>query len=263
MSAPADTPTLATYGALEHAFDHFNRDLFDARLPRCLLTLRSSSRTHGYLHRRRFVNVGSVQVDELGINPGYFAIQSAKEVLATVVHEMVHHWQNHFGSPSKSLPHNREWAGKMEAIGLMPSHTGLPGGKRTGRTMSDYMLPDGSFIQSAMRLIEAGFRLPWLDSHVSMAAEKMQLRRDALAASGVAVVGGEPPLVMASSQGLALPINEPAPRPETPARGRYVCPQCGIRAWAAPETDLACGTCDIPLEPDQTASAVQNKKRAT
>jgi hypothetical protein len=264
MSAPTISPTVATYAALERAFDHFNAELFGASLPPCLLTLRSSPRTHGYMHRHRFVNIGSQQVDELGINPGYFAIQTTEEVLSTIAHEMVHHWQNHCGSPSKSLPHNREWAEKMESVGLMPSHTGLPGGKRTGRTMSDYMLPDGAFIQSAMRLIEAGFHLPWLDSHVSMAPEKMQQRRAALADSGVAVVGGEPPLVMASSQGLALPINEPAPRPETLARERYVCPQCGIRAWAAPETLLECGTCGVPLASQQTEGmTTRNTAHAT
>ena len=247
MNTP-QTPTLATYAALEQAFNHFNAELFDASLPPCLLTLRSSPRTHGYMHRHRFVNIGGQQVDELGINPGYFAIQTPEEVLSTVVHEMVHHWQNHFGAPSISNPHNREWAARMEAIGLMPSHTGLPGGKRTGRSMSDYILPEGSFIQSAKRLIEGGFRLSWLDSHVSMAPEAAQQRRETLAASGLVIAGGEPPLLVATSQGVALKINEPAPRPEMPSRERYRCPQCGIRAWAAPDTLLACGTCEVLLE---------------
>lgn len=247
MSYSHDSPTLSTYSALEQAFDHFNRELFDARLPPCLLTLRSSPRTYGYLHRRRFVNVGGAEIDELGINPGYFAIQSPEEVLSTLVHEMVHHWQHHCGTPSKSLPHNREWAEKMQGIGLMPSHTGLPGGKRTGRRMNDYIIPEGRFIQSCTRLIEAGFKLPWLDSHVSESPEKTRQRREALAASGLAVIGSESPLALASSQGRALAINEPSPRPASPARERYVCPQCGIRAWAAPETLLECGACDVAL----------------
>ena len=242
------SPTLATYGALEKAFEHFNRDLFDARLPPCLLTLRSSPRTYGYMHRRRFVNLGGAQIDELGINPGYFAIQSPEEVLATLVHEMVHHWQHHCGTPSKSLPHNREWADKMQEIGLMPSHTGLPGGKRTGRSMSDYIVPNGVFLSACSRLTQAGFSLPWLDSHVAMNPGKMQERRTALVASGVAAVGGEPPIATALAHGFDLPVNAPTPPSAAPQRVRYVCPQCGVRAWAAPDTVLNCGVCEVALE---------------
>jgi hypothetical protein len=246
MSALPTTPTLATYGALERAFDHFNRELFDTRLPLCLLTLRSSPRTYGYMHRRRFVNVGGVEVDELGINPGYFAIQSTEEVLATVVHEMVHHWQNHFGSPSKSLPHNREWAEKMVAIGLMPSHNGLPGGKRTGRSMSDYILPDGKFLRTCGGLVSSGFSFPWLDSHLPEQFSQIEARREMLVASGLAAVGGDSPLALARSQGVNLRVTLPSPK-RGPTRERFVCPQCGIRAWAAPDTNLACGVCGVPL----------------
>ena len=33
----------------------------------------------------------------------------------------------------------------MEAIGLMPSHSGKPGGKRTGQQMTHYILDGGSY----------------------------------------------------------------------------------------------------------------------
>jgi len=33
----------------------------------------------------------------------------------------------------------------MESIGLMPSDTGEPGGKRTGQRMSDYPIEGGAF----------------------------------------------------------------------------------------------------------------------
>jgi predicted SprT family Zn-dependent metalloprotease len=68
--------------------------------------------------------------------------------MSTIVHEMVHHWQHHLGKPSRSTPHNTEWANKMEAIGLMPSSTGQPGGKRTGHRVADYILPGGAFIKA-------------------------------------------------------------------------------------------------------------------
>jgi hypothetical protein len=33
----------------------------------------------------------------------------------------------------------------MEEVGLIPSSTGAPGGKRTGQSMSHYIDPDGKF----------------------------------------------------------------------------------------------------------------------
>jgi len=240
-------PTSATYTALQAAFDHFNVELFAARLPQCLITLRSSARTYGYLHTRRFVNMSGEPVDELGINPGYFAVQSPEEVMATVVHEMAHHWQHHFGTPSKSLPHNREWAAKMEELGLMPSHTGLPGGKRTGRSMSDYILPDGKFIRACAVLQAKNITLPWLDSHLPVTPEHLAANRNALIESKLAVVGGEPPIIAAQANGVTLALVMPKPRP-APSRVSFTCPQCHIRAWAAPTTALTCGSCDVRME---------------
>ena len=242
-----NTPTLATYTALQDAFDHFNTALFAGKLPQCLITLRSSVRAYGYMHGGRFVSVAGQRVDELGINPGYFAVQSMEEVMATVVHEMAHHWQNHFGSASKSSPHNREWAAKMEEVGLMPSHTGLPGGKQTGRTMSDYILPDGAFLRACASLAARGFNLPWLDSHLPVASEQMSERREALVASGVAAVGGEPPVAMARENGVELKVRPPTVR-AAPTRVQLECPKCAIRAWAAPGTALSCGACGVALE---------------
>jgi hypothetical protein len=245
------TPTLEIYSALQNAFDHFNAELFEGRLPQCLITLRSSSRAYGYMHKRRFVNIAGQQIDELGINPGYFAIQSLEEVMATLVHEMVHHWQNHFGSPLKTMPHDREWAEKMQSLGLMPSHDGQPGGKKIGRSMSDYILPEGPFIMTAKRLSDTGFELPWYDSHVSMSPAQMLERRSALESTGEASIGGTPPFVMALKREVELPVTVPTPARKPAQRVRFVCRQCGIRAWAAPETALECGTCNIALASNQ------------
>lgn len=241
------TPTIETYTVLQQAFDHFNVELFGEQLPQCLMTLRSSNRAHGYLHRRRFVNVAGKQVDELGINPGYFALQSIEEVMATVVHEMVHHWQNHFGSTSKSIPHNREWADKMESIGLMPSDTGLPGGKRTGRSMSDYIMLNGPFVSSCKSLGKKGVQLPWLDRHLPATPDRMAAKRDQLVQSGVAFVGEEAPITKAISEGIKLEVHLPSVR-LAQQRVRQVCPKCQVRAWTAPGVAIACGTCDEAME---------------
>ena len=73
--------------------------------------------------------------------------------------------QDSLGQPSKSNPHNRQWAQKMRDIGLEPSATGLPEGKDTGHSMSHYIRPDGLFLQACRELLTQGFTLQWFDRH--------------------------------------------------------------------------------------------------
>lgn len=42
-----------------------------------------------------------------------------KEVLLTVAHELVHHWQEINGKPGRPPRHNREWHEKAQSIGLV------------------------------------------------------------------------------------------------------------------------------------------------
>ena len=123
METSTATPTQALYGQLEAAFNFFNERLFEGQLPPCLITLRSATGVYGYHHAGRFVSPQGQTVDELGKHPGFVGLQPVEAVMSTLVHEMVHHWQQHFGQPSPSNPHNRQWADKMLAIGLHP-HTG-------------------------------------------------------------------------------------------------------------------------------------------
>ena len=58
-----------------------------------------------------------------------------------LAHEMLHLWQHENGMLSRNDYHNAEYAKKSEEIGLVPSSTGQPGGKRTGQKMSHYPAP--------------------------------------------------------------------------------------------------------------------------
>ena len=247
-NASADSPTLALYSALQRAFDHFNAELFDGRLPHCLISLRSSSRIHGYHHHRRFIAPDGREIDELGLHPGFFTMRPVEEVLSTLVHEMAHHWQRAFGTPTDSNPHNREWTQKMEALGLPPSSTGLPGGRQTGRSMSHYIHPEGTFIASCRRLLATGFALPWLDRHSPEPVEHAEHRRAALVAAGVDLPLSDPPFAMIPpTPNGASPVVPPPPKRE-PTRVRFSCKACDARAWASPETALVCGVCARPME---------------
>lgn len=247
--ATTPPPTLAQYQALQRAYDHFNTALFEGKLPPCLITLRSSHRHYGYHHAQRFVNLKGEQLDELGLHPGFFTLRSLEETLSTLVHEMVHHWQELFGRPSKGNPHNREWAAKMRAIGLVPSATGLPDGKDTGHSVSHYIDPQGAFLRACRALLAEGFELPWFDRHVPAEPARIAQQREALEAAGVAVEVSPAPVVTleqnhaADAPAMVLP---PVPRPGA-ERVKYQCAGCGMKVWGKPELDIRCGSCDQSL----------------
>jgi hypothetical protein len=104
--------------------------------------------------------------------------------------------------------HNRQWADKMDAIGLCPSDTGQPGGARTGQGVSHYIVAGGPFDQACAQLLARGFTLSWHD----------RARED------------------------------PRRTKITNTRTKYSCPGCGLNAWAKPDIVLVCGACDTALE---------------
>lgn len=241
------SPTLTLYTALQRAFDHINDRLFGGRLPPCLITLRSATRVYGYHHAARFISPDGKLVDELGMHPGFFTLQPVESVLATLVHEMVHHWQNHAGAPSPANPHNREWADKMVSVGLQPSHTGLPGGKKTGRSMSDYILPDGPFLPACRDLLEQGFALPWMDRHAPAKPTSVAAHAAALEEAGVKIEMTPAPVTVLPEVVAGKPaVWEPPPK-KPATRFKFSCPKCETKAWAAADAKILCGVCEVRL----------------
>jgi len=158
-------PTEEVYSELQEAFDYFNQKLFLGRLPDCLITLQRKSRTYGYfsLHRFQHTTRKDILADEIAMNPDHFKKEPLPKVLSTLVHEMVHVQQAYFGTPSRQCYHNKQWASMMEAVGLMPSSTGEPGGDRVGQHMSHYIIEEGPFDQACKALLQNGFKLSWAD----------------------------------------------------------------------------------------------------
>ena len=244
-----ESPTLAMYSALNRAFDHFNQHLFGGELPPCLITLRSSRRQRGYHHAERFISTEGTIIHELGLHPGYFTLHPLEISLSTLVHEMVHHWQECFGKPSRSNHHNREWVEKMESIGLIPSDSGLPEGKQTGRKVSHYIEPNGAYAKACEDLLAAGFTLPWFDRHAPVEPETVKHVQEQLAEQGLQVATSEAPVEsIAPHADPETPTVFSPPEPRRDPKARLVCPTCEARAWAKPETALMCGTCFEPMQ---------------
>ena len=273
MKSNDHRPTEEAYAELQQAYDYYNAQLFGSQLPACLITFQRVKRTMGYLSTRRFVHRDGRQTDELAMNPEYFAVIPLIEILQTVVHEQCHLWQDHFGHPSRACYHNREWANKMESVGLMPSSTGALGGGRTGQHMNDYVIAGGPFERVTRRLLETGFAISWFDRYPAMPPRRspafsippgtsLATWLDAIAPGTTTTLPADVPPSAANSvpaqtlPGLGLEVREGSGG----RRNKYTCPECRqVTVWGRPNLRIICADCevllsDLPLEVEMQPS---------
>lgn len=196
-------PTREAYGELSKAYDFYNRALFGGRLPQCLITLQRTKGSYGFFSGDRWAS-GRSTADEIALNPSHFSQQGTQAVLSTLVHEMTHLEQHHFGKPGRGRYHNKSWGLLMDRVGLCPSSTGKTGGKRTGDRVTHYIEEGGRFDLATRKLLATGFELSWIDR---------------------------------ASGGHSSPV-KPAK-----TREKYSCPSCDLNAWAKPGVSLTCSEC--------------------
>ena len=173
MMKVQNNPTRMLYTELQKAYTFFNARLFAGELPPCIITLQRRKNSYGYFSQNRFANIKtSAAVDEIAMNPEYFDTRPVKCVLATLVHEMAHLKQAHFGKPSRGGYHNAEWADFMEGVGLLPTHDGSKTGRRTGQTMTHLIKRGGPFSNAVKSLLKTGYQLSWADIYKSDTKKK-------------------------------------------------------------------------------------------
>ncbi|AID28402.1 peptidase [Mesorhizobium huakuii] len=208
----AINPTTTTYEGLNRAYGFFNERLFGGTLPPCLITMQRKAKAHGYFAGGRFGSKdGAVVTDEIALNPSHFHERSTEQSLSTLVHEMVHLWQHHFGKVSRGGYHNAEWATKMKEIGLVPSDTGQPGGKQTGQRVSHYIADGGAYRVAFVELEASGFDALYVELWAEGAGRAKRKAKNA-------------------------------------SKSRYTCPDCGLNAWAKPAAPLICGDCGVRMK---------------
>jgi SprT-like family len=206
-------PTEKTYGDLNVAYDFFNNILFDGRLPRCLITMQRRVGAYGYFAGDRFgTRDGHEKTDEIALNPAHLKERTTQETLSTLVHEMTHLEQHHFGQPSRNGYHNKQWAELMKRVGLFPSDTAQPGGKETGQRVSHYIVPGGPFDIACAELLNEGVSL----DYVEMWSETDEGKK--------------------------------ARKTKAASKTKYTCPACSLNAWAKPDVLLVCGECQEELQ---------------
>jgi hypothetical protein len=208
---PRAGATTIAHAAFDLAFKILNRHLFEGVLPDCLITLERKKGAFGYFRSRQFGSRdGTRIIDAIALNPAHFKSRSDAQILSTLVHDMTHAWQAHFGEVPREGYHDRQWADKMTALGLIPSHDGQPGGRRTGQKMAHFIAPGGRFDLVVSALTKEGFHI------------------DYVGLEGESATGG------ASDAKARL-------------KAAFRCPCCGAKAWGKPTLRIRCDACNAAM----------------
>lgn len=171
------------YDKFYRAYRIYNERLFGNGLGDIIITFVRKPLVKGYYSFSRFqyLDDSGKTVSEISINPEYFAKASDKMVLSTLVHEMCHMYHDTVRNNCVRGYHDKAWAEIMEGIGLIPSSTGQPGGKKTGFLMSHYIQSGGRFDVVTEEVLKDGFSRGFIEVCVD---EKRLSEKDVDAAKG-------------------------------------------------------------------------------
>lgn len=226
--------TQVEYTGLQTAFDYFNKYLFDAKLPECLITFQNHPLARGFYRPKHFNGRvdRKLYTDEIALNPDWFFTRTNEEILSTLAHEMVHLWQYHFGKPSRDGYHNKEWARKMIEIGLQPVSNDDPK-KIVGQSMTHSIIEKGRFQEIAQKLVKKYSLLNWESGNWQPVDD-----------SDIDLLK----LLINGSDGniKTIPALKP-PKKRDRSKVKFSCPNCEQNAWAKETAVLMCGICEVTM----------------
>ena len=199
-------PTREQFDAYRGMFDYFNQALFTGEPPAVVLNFSRHARTNGFFAPERWEHrSGEGRTHEISLNPDTLGERDPRAVASTLVHEMVHLWQHVHDPPPRKGYHDHAWASKMDSVGLVPSSTGAPGGRRVGQRMTHYVEEGGRFAQ-AFDVMPEALLLPWRSAPIG-------------------------------------PGRGAEPKKRDPSKVKYACPGCCTNAWGKVGLNLICGDC--------------------
>ena len=251
------------FHTLEDLYQYYNHKLFGGNLAECLVNLSRHGGAHGFFVAKEWVSTPRIPMeddDELPIKhltpqendtptPKLKVIHEIsltpdslnrpdKYWHATLVHEMVHLWQCDYGKESRQCYHNKQWANKMESLGLMPSHTGLPEGNKTGQSMTHYIMEGGLFAKAFQSIAQADLERLTLPYRLNRSKYKNTTDEDKLKL--MLPFGKEPD----ETTRHRYPSSDPdQTKSRAGVRVRYVC-ECDNRVWGKPDLVIKCMECE-------------------
>lgn len=127
-----------------------SESLFGNRIRPYIITPQRVPGLAGFFAPQRFqTRDGSTVFDQIGINIEILHLLTFTELCALIAHELNHGLQFHYGHYSPNGYHNLQFAEWAARIGLYVSHTGAPGGRRTGVRMGHFLDPNGAVARAS------------------------------------------------------------------------------------------------------------------
>lgn len=200
-------------GYLNKIFDLLNATFFENALSRPTITIQSTPKAYGHFSLREDTWVSKLGgTHEINIGAGTLS-RPIEEVVATLLHEMVHYYNYEQGIQDCSRGgtyHNRKFKTEAEARGLVVEHSDRYGWNRTlpSETLLDFVIENGLTDILLNRNEERGFAITGTGTHNGF----------------------------------------PIGLPKKSSTRKYICPCCGMSIRATREVNIACLDCNEQMK---------------
>lgn len=201
-------------GYLNKVFDLLNAEFFEGALSRPTITIQSTPKAYGHFSLREDTWISKNGAShEINLGAGTLA-RPIEEVVATLLHEMVHYWNfvNSIQDCSRGgTYHNKKFKESAEAHGLLIEHSDKYGWSHTSPSESllDFIIENDLKDILINRNEQMGFFIKGTGTH-----------------SGIEIV-----------------------TPTKPSSTRkYICPCCGMSVRATRIVRIACMDCGKQME---------------
>jgi len=225
-------PTVDQSIAISDVFDYLNKELFGENLNLPMIVFNRSNRIiGGYYSPKKWFTSEGVAVDEIAINANVMVESDEVGIFGILIHEMVHLWQYHNGTPGRGGYHNQEWVDKCLEIGLKPINISDPA-IMTGDTIDTKLIDDG-MASRVIACMPEELSIPFYAEIINLPESK----------GGSGEGSGEGSEGSGDGSGERSEGNGSVPR--SGKRTKYTCPVCGTNLWGKGGLKLLCIGCEM------------------
>lgn len=143
-----------TINMLEQAFDLLNQSFFESALSKSVITIQSTPKSYGHFSCNKVWNVSDERAHEINLGAETLN-RSIEQVIATLVHEMVHQYCSEQGINDTSRGntyHNKKFKEEAEKRGLIIEYADKIGWSVTNpaKSLKEFISENAIFQQIAL-----------------------------------------------------------------------------------------------------------------